>query len=132
MFTSVTLYEFFSTQENIAKTYDSYISKEFLNWISYRHYPVLSWTRKDGKLTQNFNASSYGKWWIPINLIVETSVTSESFKLYLTQQNPHFHVNIHVLNMLDWVMVDIQQAGKYLLKNLSLIRTLLHYGFLNY
>lgn len=120
MFSSVTLYEFFSTQEDAAKTYGYYISKEFLNWISYSHYPVLSWTQRDGKLAQNFNAS-YGKWWISINLIVETSVTSESFKLWLTQQKPYFHINTLMLNMLDWVIVDIQQAGKYLLKNLFLV-----------
>lgn len=117
----MTLYEFLSTLQEIANTYGYHIPKEFLSWISYRHYPVVSWTQRDGELAQNFNVSSYGKWCIPINLIVETTVTSENVKLWLTQQNPNFNINIHLLHILDWVIVDVQQSGKYLLKNLSLI-----------
>jgi len=85
---------------------------EFLNWIKYRHYPIVSWTQKTsiyGKLAQYFNATSYGKWWLPVSITKQSR--SYGNKEWLTSQKPSF-LFTHKDEQ-GWLLIDIQQAGKY-------------------
>jgi len=66
-------YEIWSTvRETLSNTNLYYMSDEFLNWTKFKHYPIVSWIRvifSSGKISQYFlNATSYGKWWLPIIL----------------------------------------------------------------
>jgi len=112
----VTIDDFWSIQEYIFKNCCGHtLPKGLLNWILYRHYPVLKWTQESpsqGKLTQHFNTFSYGKWWIPTSLVTETSLHKNNINVWLTAEKPYFLTN-HSFE--DWIMVDIQQAGKNLL-----------------
>jgi len=93
------------------------MSDDFLNWIKIEHYPIVSWTQESpnsGNFAQYFNATSYGKWWLPIS-IIQQSFLSESIKVYLTSQEPFTYLNHK--NEQGWILVDIQQAGKYVFRN---------------
>jgi len=95
-------------------TYPYYMPNEFFNWLKYRHYPTVSWTQEtlsSGRLAQYFDAISYGKWWLPINIIEQ----SETIKVYLTSHEPYKYLNRK--NEQVWILVDIQQAGKYVSRN---------------
>jgi len=66
-------------------------------------------------VAQRFNVSSYGKWWIPINLIMK-GFFHGNIHLWLTPQKPYH--NIDYIMKDDWLIVNDQQAGKYLSINL--------------
>jgi len=104
----------FTVQESVAILMDPHdISNEFLFWITYKHYPVLSWTRNFIFLnvSQNFNTISYGKWWIPIRLISKRFFLG-SISQMLSSQEP-FLPTFHSIKD-DWIIIDNQQAGKYI------------------
>jgi len=101
-------------RENLSNTSPYYMPNEFFNWIKYRHYPIISWTQKTpiyGKLAQYFNATSYGKWWLPINIIEQYTLNPKIIKTRLTSQGPYIFFDHR--DELGWLLVDIQQAGKY-------------------
>jgi len=102
---------------NLANPY--YMPNEFFNWIKYRYYPIVSWTQEtlsSGKLAQYFDATNYGKWWLPITItITDQSSLSEIIKVRLTSQEPSKYLNYK--NEQVWILVDIQQAGKYVFQN---------------
>jgi len=103
----------FTIQEIIAILMDPYnISNEFLFWIRYKHYPILNCTRDliFLNVSQNFNTTNYGKWWIPIRLISNRSPL-ESIPEILSSQKPILSTFPFI--KYDWVMIDNQQAGKY-------------------
>jgi len=71
-----------------------------------------------GRLAQYFNATSYGNWWLPISIIIQYSSSrtlSRRIKIWLTSQEPISKYLYHGQN--DWILVDIQQAGKYFIIN---------------
>jgi len=110
----------FTIQEIIAILMDSHdVSNEFLFWITYKHYPVLNWIRKDLYflyVSQNFNTTSYGKWWIPrIRLISKHFSLRYIFQVLLSRQ-PIF-LPIFQPNKYDWIIIDNQQTGKYVPQN---------------
>jgi len=77
----------------------------------------VSWTietRSYRKLSQNFR-TSHGKWWIPIRLTFINLNFSEPYMLSL--QHP---ISDTLYTKDDWIMIDIQQAGKYVSKYLHL------------
>jgi len=110
---------------NLIYLYD--ISNEFLNWMKYLHYPVVSWTQESrsyGKLSQNFG-TTYGKWWLPIRLVLK-SVSIRGIpswhhgtSLVLLKQLPSLNIfnNIFKVIQSDWVMIDVLQAGKCVLQH---------------
>jgi len=59
-------YEIWSTiRENLSITNPYYMSDDFFDWIKFKHYPIISWTKtvSYGILEQYIiNATSYGKW----------------------------------------------------------------------
>jgi len=86
---------------------------EFLNWIKYRHYPIVSWTKQspsNGKLEQYFNTTSYGKWLLLIRLTKQI-VLPAYLNVWLTPQKPFKKVTYDEQD--GWILVDIQHAGKY-------------------
>jgi len=108
-------YEF--TIREIVTILMDHVSNEFLSWIKYEHYPILSWTREGsyhGKLSQHFNTTSYGKWLIPVKLIhfVKCDILRSNHTI-LAQGS--LSVSIDTAQT-DWTMIDIQQAGKYVSK----------------
>jgi len=112
-------YEFSSMQEILTNLiYIPYnVSNEFLIWINHKHYPIVNWKREAslyGKLSQNFNIN-YGRWWIPIKLILKSFLLGTLKPLILSSQEPSINV-FHTIQE-DWIIVDIQQAGKYVLRN---------------
>jgi len=122
--------EYLSMQEILANLiyliYD--ISNEFLNWMKYLHYPIVSWTQGShsyGKLSQNFNTifyTSYGLWWIPIRLVLKSlsirGIPSwhPGTSLVLSKQLPSLNIFNNSVIQSDWVMIDILQAGKCVLQ----------------
>jgi len=91
---------------------------KFLNWIKYRHYPIVTWTPffKDilyGKIEQYFNTTSYGKWMLLIRLTKQI-ILPEYFNVWLTPQKPSKEMTY---DQDGWILVDIQQAGKYVSQN---------------
>jgi len=119
MFSSVTPYEFWSIQEDLATKYVHYMNIFNISfaWVNYKHYPIITWTKNTfkGKLTQIdiFNIIRH-KWWIHINLLVQSFLFLPA-KLWLTPQEPSLNFNFFTKD--DWLLIDIQQAGKYLLRN---------------
>jgi len=104
-------------RENLSNTNPYYIPNEFLNWIKYRHYPIVRWTQETlfhGKLAQYFNATSYGKWWLPISINKQSRLYG-GIKEWLTSQKPST-LFTHKDEQ-GWLLVDIQQAGKYVFRN---------------
>jgi len=108
----------FTIQEIIAILMDPYeISNELVFWITYKHYPVLSWTRENFcflNVSQNFNTTSYGKWWIPIKLISKRFSLGSITQMLSSQKS--FFIMCHSIED-DWIMIDNQQAGKYVPQN---------------
>jgi len=104
--------------------YEYDISNEFLSWIKYKRYPIVSWiaeNRTNGKLSQNFR-TSYGKWWIPTRLYFRPfqTVSNKGISIWiswrsyvLSSQEPSFDT---FDDEEHWTMVDIRQAGKYVSK----------------
>jgi len=115
MFSSIISYEIWSIiREKLSNT--TLMPIEFLNWIKYRHCPIVSWAQKTpvhGKLAQYFNATSYGKWWLPV--IITKQYRSYGIKDWLTSQKPSF-LYTHKDEQ-GWLLIDIQQAGKYVSRN---------------
>jgi len=108
----------FTIQKIIAILMDPYeISNELVFWITYKHYPVLIWTRENSfilNMSQNFNTTSYGKWWLSVRilkLILKPNYL-QSTSRELSSQKP-FSSIFHSIED-DWVMIDNQQAGKFL------------------
>jgi len=66
-------------------------------------------------VAQRFNVSSYGKWWIPINLIMK-GFFHGNIHLRLTLQKPYYNMDFIMKD--DWLIVNDQQAGNYLSVNL--------------
>jgi len=121
MFTSMIPSEHSPMQEILTtymyKRLKYYLPNEFSNWMKYKYYPIVSWTLESysyGKLSQNFT-TSHGNWWIPIRLIFKNL---DFWELYvLSSRDP---TSDTLYDQDDWVMIDIQQAGKYVLKFLHL------------
>jgi len=112
----------FTIQEIVATLMDPYnVSNEFLFWMRNKNYPVLNWTRRFIFLTvsQNFNTTSYGKWWIPITFISEPSsfrnIVFENSSRVLSSQKRFSSIGYILTD--DWIMIDNQQAGKYVPQN---------------
>jgi len=128
--------ELSSMQEILTNSIYKYdISNEFLNWMKYKHYPIVSWTEEsdyEGKLSQNFSIASYGRWWIPATLVVKplsikgfSSQQPSGMGPYeLSWQNPYWDVG-HV--PADWITIDIWQAGKYISKLFIFIFIFIHF-----
>jgi len=105
-------------QEILANSiYPHDISTEFLIWIKYKHYPIVSLGGKafQYKLSQDFNITSHNKWWIPIRLISNffscecidhVMILWQKSSAFITETIPD-----------HWTMLDIQQAGKYISGN---------------
>jgi len=87
------------------------------DWLVYRHYPIVNCMKGNSswRIAQRFNVSSYGKWWIPINLIIK-GILQGNIRLCLTPQKPYYDMDYIVKD--DWLTVNDQQAGKYLSVNL--------------
>jgi len=105
-------------QEIVAIMMDPYLdSNEFLFWIKYKRYPVLNWTRDFIYLnvSQNFNTTNYGKWWIPIRIIPNHFFPLGSIPQTLSSQEPILSTFRSIKD--DWIMIDNQQAGKYVPQN---------------
>jgi len=80
------------------------MSDEILTWIKFKYYPIVNWiqeTFSTGKLEQrNVNATSYGKWWLPIIITItdqfsflesiKVCLTSLQSSTYLTLRNEQF------------------------------------------
>jgi len=110
----------FTTQKVIAILMDpNEISNELIFWITNKHYPVLRWTRENFFILnmQNFYTTSYGKWWLPIRvlqLILKPNYLQSTFRV-LSSQEPFSYIFHYIED--DWVMIDNQQAGKYVSRN---------------
>jgi len=109
-------------QEMIDILMDPYnVTNEFLFWIRYKRYPVLNWTRDFVFLnvSQNFNTTSYGMWWIPIRFISERSsfrnILFRKISQMLSSQKPLSSIPYILTD--DWIMIDNQQSGKYVPQN---------------
>lgn len=104
-------FNFWSIQEDLSKIL---YTCDFPSWLTYKHYPVVSWKQKNpswGMLfQQNFNQqkSYYNRWCIPINIMTKTSLPGTT-KLWLTPQVKYKYINYVPVD--NWIMVDIQQAG---------------------
>jgi len=88
---------------------------DFLFGIRYKHYPLLSWIWGGdflGKLS-HFNATNYGKWLIRVKLIVKHNILGNN-RVELAQKS--FSVLLYTAQE-DWTIIDIQQAGKYMLQS---------------
>jgi len=109
-------------QEIIDILMDPYnVSNEFLFWMKNKRYPVLNWTRDFVFLnvSQNFNATSYGNWWIPIRFISEPSsfrsISFRNISIILSSQKPFSPIPYAIKD--DWIMIDNQHPGKYVPQN---------------
>jgi len=67
------------------------------------------------RVAQHFNTSSYGKLWIPINLVLKGYLHG-NIHFRLTPQYPYYVINY--IKKDDWVILNNQQVGKYLSVNL--------------
>jgi len=105
-------------REKLSNTNPYYVSNEFLNWIKYKHYPIVSWTRETllfGKLAQYVNATSYGKWWLPISITKQFLYPGIYDKICLTSQKPYTYL-FHKGES-GWILIDVEQSGKYISRN---------------
>jgi len=112
----------FTIQESVAILMDPYNeSNEFLLWIKHKHYPVLSWTREGDLLflnmLQNFNTTSFGKWWIPVRLILKRFSLRNFWSTSDVLSSQKSFLSIFHSIKDDWIMIDNQQAGKYVSRN---------------
>jgi len=106
----------FTIKEIVAILMDPYnVSNEFLFWIRCRRYPVLNETRHFIFLnvSQNFNTTNYGKWWIPIKLISNRSPLGRRGEISQILSSQKAILSTIRSNEDNWVMIDNQQAGKY-------------------
>jgi len=125
--------ELLSMQEILTNSIYKYdISNEFSKWIRYMYYPIVSWAEvsdSEGKLSQNFTSYSYGKWWIftklvlsPVSIKVPPWVAWKTY--VLSSQNPTSNTDYA---QGSWIMIDIQQAGKYVSKLFIFIFIFIHF-----
>jgi len=97
------------------------ITNEFLFWIRSYRYPVLDWTRDFlfFNVSQHFNTTSYGMWWIPIRFISEPSsfrnIIFKNSSRVLSSQNQFLYISYTIKD--DWIIIDNQQSGKYVIQN---------------
>jgi len=126
--------ELLSMQEILTNSIYKYdISNEFLNWMKYKHYPIVSCTPESrfsfGRLSQNFGTSN-GKWWIPTRLVlrsvsfedIPSSLSSGTY--VLSSQYPISDISYPQDN---WIMIDIRKAGKYISKLFIFIFIFIHF-----
>jgi len=123
-----------SMQEILTNSIYKYdISNEFSKWIRYMYYPLVSWTEvsdSEGKLSQNFTTSSYGNWWIFTKLVLSPVSIKKippwvAWKTYvLSSQNPTLDT---LYARGGWILIDIQQAGKYASKLFIFIFIFIHF-----
>ncbi|XP_018351804.1 PREDICTED: glutamyl aminopeptidase-like [Trachymyrmex septentrionalis] len=90
-------------------------SNTFLTWIQYKHYPIVSLEQEDPferRLSQiKYNSTSYGKWWIPINLSTNNlKQIILNFTTCLTPDLPSFTVQQQIDGAYVWI-VNIQRAA---------------------
>ena len=96
-------------------------SNIFSTWMQYRHYPIVSLEQEADpfkrRLSQiKYNSTSYGKWWIPINLSTNNlKQIILNFTTCLTPDLPSFTVQQQIDGAYVWI-VNIQRAGKYVLR----------------
>jgi len=94
------------------------MSDEILTWIKFKYYSIVNWTQEtsSGKLEQRLNATSYGKWWLPIIITITDQFSFlESIKVCLTSQQPSTYLTLR--SEQEWILVDVKQAGKYISRN---------------
>jgi len=110
-------YEIWSTvRKNLSNPY--YISDEFLNWINFKHYPIVRWTQKTlffGKLSKSFNAASYNKWWLVTSITKQFLYPRGCDEICLTSQEPYIYL-IHEIEQ-HWMLINVKQAGEYISRN---------------
>jgi len=108
----------FTIQEKLSNTNPYYMSDEFLNWIKFKHYPILSWTQETlpfEKLTQyNLNAT-IGKWSLP-SISKQFLYPRICDKTCLTSQEPYIYL-IYQGYKQGWILFNVKQAGKYVSRN---------------
>ncbi|KYN19131.1 Glutamyl aminopeptidase [Trachymyrmex cornetzi] len=119
-FSSMVSFDFWSMQEPI-EAFKCYIpSNEFLTWITYSHYQIVTFEQAEadsytGRLSQKYNPIGQGRWWILINLknyklrITETLLT-KNFTTCLTPDSPSVTLYVQQIDWAyDWV-VNIQRV----------------------
>jgi len=105
--------------------HEDYKIKEVMDtWMNQDRYPVVNVKKnyETGEVTisqicfQRFNETITNKWWIPVT--------------FATQSNPNFSNTVprhwlrpdqnisFTINSNDWIIVNLQQTGKYGLTNL--------------
>ncbi|KYM98472.1 Aminopeptidase N, partial [Cyphomyrmex costatus] len=107
-FNSTSVSEFWSILRDLTKEY----SCNFISWINFDQYPVVSWKQKNllwSVLTYNSNSSNSG-WWIPIRIMRNTTLP-KVIKVWLTPQVQYKYFKGIPNN--DAVMFDIQHAAYY-------------------
>ncbi|KYM98473.1 Aminopeptidase N [Cyphomyrmex costatus] len=107
-FNSTSVSEFWSILQDLTKEY----SCDFVSWLDFDHYPVVSWKQKHllwSVLTYNSNSSN-NRWWIPIRIMRNTTL-SKVIKVWLTPQVQYKYFKGIPNN--DAVMLDIQHAAYY-------------------
>jgi len=111
-------YEIWSTiRQKLSNTNPYYMSDEFLNWVNYKHYPIVSWTQKSlffGKLSQYSNATSYRTWLLP-SITKQVLYPRGCDKICLTSQEPYIYLIQEVEH--NWELINVKQAGKYISRN---------------
>ncbi|XP_018351805.1 PREDICTED: glutamyl aminopeptidase-like [Trachymyrmex septentrionalis] len=90
-------------------------------YINRQHYPIVSLEQEADpfkrRLSQiKYNSTSYGKWWIPINLSTNNlKQIILNFTTCLTPDLPSFTVQQQIDGAYVWI-VNIQRAGYYRVK----------------
>lgn len=107
--------------------HDVYKLKEVMDtWLKQRHYPVVRVTRNydtgETILTQeHFRSKSKNehidsdKWWIPLTLATQTNPDfSNTLPIHWLRPQDK-NISIDGIDINDWVIVNVQQMGKYVL-----------------
>jgi len=111
-------YESWSTiRKKLSNTNPYYMSDEFLNWIRFKHYPIVNLTQETlsfTKLSQYLNVTSYGKW-LPTTITKQFLYPRIYDKILLTSQEPYAYLRYKVEQ--GWILIDVKQAGKHISRN---------------
>jgi len=105
--------EFWLMQEE-AKTW---IPISLSTWLSYKNIPIVCVEEKSSgvwvtQIEDNFFKLTPTYYWIPTNIMTET-IHEYSSKMWLTAKDSFYFTDF--INPDDWKIIDIQQAGDYLL-----------------